>query len=129
METNTLRTGVAAVGVALAYGISCWRIFRRFRGDKFIECASITTFLLMGVIAVHRIPNVPSWVVKAILPLMGLFCWLSVYFGLQQAYHAIRHRKTNGKPCRKFRSWRQYPRTWAGSLQAPKLTQLIRAFG
>jgi hypothetical protein len=70
METNTLRTGVAAVGVALAYGISCWRIFRRFRGDKFIECASITTFLLMGVIAVHRIPNVPSWVVKAILPLM-----------------------------------------------------------
>jgi glucan phosphoethanolaminetransferase (alkaline phosphatase superfamily) len=95
METNTLRTVVAAVGVFLTYGISCWRIFSRFRGDKFIECASITTFLLVGVVAIYKIPNMPSWVVKAVLPLVFFFCWLSVYFGLQQAYCAIRERKTN----------------------------------
>lgn len=100
MDTNTSRTVVAAVGVFLTYGISCWRMFSRFKGDKFIECASITTFLLAAVFAVHKIPDVPSWAVKAILPLMVIFCWLSVYFGLQQAYHAIRHRKTNRQALR-----------------------------
>jgi hypothetical protein len=100
MDANTSRTLVAAVGVFLTYGISCWRMFSRFRGDKFIESASITTLLLVVVIAVHRIPDVPSWVVKAIFPLMAIFCWLSIYFGLQQAYQVIRHRKTDRQALR-----------------------------
>jgi hypothetical protein len=29
------------------------------------------------------------------LPLVAIFCWLSVYFGLQQVYHALRRRKTS----------------------------------
>lgn len=94
METNISRTVVAVTVVILGYGIFFLGIFRRFRGDRFIECASVTTFLLAVVLAVHRIPDVPSWIEKAILPLLVLSCWLSVYFGLQQVYRAVRHRKT-----------------------------------
>jgi ABC-type lipoprotein release transport system permease subunit len=93
METNSIGTIVGALGVLLAYGLSFWRIFNRFRGDKFIESATITTFLLAGAFSVHKIPDAPSWMAKAIFVLACCFCWLSVYFGLQQAYHAIRHRK------------------------------------
>lgn len=95
METNILKTVLAVVGVLLTYGLLCWRMFSRFRGDKFIEWASITTLLLAVVMAIYRMPNVPSWVVKAMVPLVVLSCWLSVYFGLQQAYHAVRHRKSD----------------------------------
>jgi len=91
---NILGTLLAVTVVVLGYAIIFWRIFRRFRGDRFIECASVTTFLLAVVMALYRIPNVPSWVVKSILTLLVFFCWLSVYFGLQQVYRALRHRKT-----------------------------------
>ena len=60
MDTrNVLRTLVAAEGRILTYGVSCWHFFSRFCGDKFIECASITTFLLMVVLELHRIPDAP----------------------------------------------------------------------
>jgi hypothetical protein len=94
MQANFVKNILAVVGVSLPYGLLCWRMFGRFRGDKFIEWASITTLLLAVVMGIYRIPNVPSWVMKAIIPLMFLSCWLSVYFGLQQAYHAIRHRRS-----------------------------------
>jgi len=95
VEANIAKNILAVVGVFLTYGILCWRMFSRFRGDKFIEWASITTLLLAVVMAIYKTPNVPSWVMKAMIPLVVLSCWLSVYFGLQQAYHAIRHRKSN----------------------------------
>ena len=90
-----LKTILAVIGVILAYGISFGRFFIRFRGDKFIECASVTAFLAVTVAALHRIPDVPGWVMKTILPLVVIFCWLSVYFGLQQVYRAVRRRKTS----------------------------------
>ena len=94
INSNAVPTILGAAGVVITYGIGLWRIFNRFRGGRFIECASATTLLLVGVMAVHRIPNTPNWVVKALLPLLALFCWLSVYFGLQQVYRALRHRKS-----------------------------------
>jgi hypothetical protein len=90
-----LKTILTVIGVVLAYGFSLGRLFIRFRGDKFIECASVTAFLVVAVAALHRIPDAPNWIVKAILPLVVIFCWLSVYFGLQQVYRAVRRRKTS----------------------------------
>jgi hypothetical protein len=89
------KTILVVIGVVLAYGISFGRLFFRFRGDKFIECASVTAFLVLAAAALTRVPDLPDWVVKSILPLVAIFCWLSVYFGLQQVYHALRRRKTS----------------------------------
>src|ERR1700686_2226066 len=95
IDAHTVRGIMGGLGVIFGYGFSLWRIFKRNRGDRFIEFGLSTTMLLLVVADLHRFPNMPDWVEPAILPLVFVFCTLSIFFGLQQGYRALRDRNRN----------------------------------
>jgi hypothetical protein len=95
IDEHYVRGIFGSIGLVLSYGFSLWRIFERNRRDRFVEFALITTMLLTIMFAIGRLPNVPAWVIPALLPLLALFCFLSLFFLFQQGYHAFRDRKRN----------------------------------
>ena len=93
LDDHSVRGIVRSLALVLTYFFLLWRIFQRNRKDKFIEFALITTMFLIIMFAISRLPNVPGWVIPALLPLLALFCFLSLFFLFQQGYQAFRHRK------------------------------------
>jgi hypothetical protein len=85
---------MGSVGLILAYGLALWRIFRRSRGDKFMEFACITTMLFVVTLRLLKIPNFPAWVLESLELLLALLAFVTVFFMLQQAYRALRRRRT-----------------------------------
>ena len=84
---------VGSIGLILAYGLSLWRIFRRSRGDKFMEFACITVMLFIVTLRLLRIPDFPTWVSEPLELLLGLLSFVTVFFMFQQVYRAIRRRR------------------------------------
>jgi hypothetical protein len=91
-DKQTAQEIMRSIGVVFVYGIAFWRIFQRNRGDRFVEYALITTMLLITVAELHRFPNIPSWVMTSLYPLIVIFCFLSLFFLFQQGYRWIRDR-------------------------------------
>lgn len=83
---------MGSIGVVFLYSTAFWRIFQRNRGDRFVEYALITTMLLIIMLELSRFPNIPSWVLTSLWPLMAIFCFLSLFFLFQQGYRWIRDR-------------------------------------
>jgi O-antigen ligase len=93
-SSSTATSGVVgALGLVLVYGFCFWRIFRNNLGDRFIECASITVMLMFAAMACMRIPHFPDWIQFSLMMLSGIMSFVSIFFGLQQAYRAIRSRR------------------------------------
>ena len=82
-----------SVAIVLFPGFIFWRIFQGNRGDRFVKFALITTMLLVIDYALWRIPNIPDWIVPALWPFIGLFCFLSLFFMFLQAFRTFRDRK------------------------------------
>lgn len=85
---------MGSVGVVLAYGVSLWRIFRRSRGDKFMEFACITVMLFVVVLRLLKIPHFPAWILQSIEVLLGLLSFVTVFFMFQQGFRSLRRRWT-----------------------------------
>jgi hypothetical protein len=94
VDSNIPRTIAGSAILVLGYGISLWRIFRQNRGDRFIETASVTIMVFVLTMAAMKIHS-PDWVLQFLQLLLGLLTFMSVFFGLQQGYRALRHRKAH----------------------------------
>jgi hypothetical protein len=82
------------VGISAFYIFSFWRIFVRNRGNRVIECGSITLAIFFIVLALWRIPDLAESVAPSLMLLVFLLCLLTIFFLLQQGYHALRRRKS-----------------------------------
>jgi hypothetical protein len=92
VDPSIAHTIMGSAVLILVYGISLWRIVRRNRGDRFIESASLTVMVFVLMVAAKKIPNSPTWVFQFLAVLMYALAFLSAFFGLQQAYHALSRR-------------------------------------
>jgi hypothetical protein len=89
---------VRSIGFFLFYAFIFWRIFKGNRGNRVIQCGSITLMLFLAMLALMRIPNFPveymAWLGLLLFPL----CLLTMFFLFQQGYRALRNRKIKGHP-------------------------------
>jgi hypothetical protein len=85
-------TGTVArsIGPFLFYGFMFWRLFRTNRGNRVIQCGSITLMLFLVMLALTRIPNIPIDYVAWLGPALFLLCMLTMFFLFQQGYRALR---------------------------------------
>jgi cation transport ATPase len=94
VDKNIVRGVVGSLGLVLFYGFSFWRIFKSNPGNKVIECGSITLIVFVVMLALFKVPNFPVWVLAWLGLLVFLLCLLTIFFLVQQGYHALRRRKT-----------------------------------
>jgi hypothetical protein len=81
------------IGLALLYSWFFWSTFKNNRGNRLIQCGSITLILLMVIVVLIRIPKVPFTYIEWLGVALLLFCLLTLFFLFQQGYHALRNRK------------------------------------
>jgi hypothetical protein len=92
-DSNIQRAIIGGVCLILAYSIAVWRIIKTNRGDKFIECGSITLMVFVLTMAAMRISYFPSWVIEFLQFLLYGLALASIFFGAQQGYHALSRSK------------------------------------
>ena len=91
---SAVRPIVSFLVVAVVYWLSLWRIIKGNRGNRVIECGSITLMLFFLMMLLVKVTNVPDWVLSSLGLLLFLLCLLTMFFLLLQAVQAIRHRKS-----------------------------------
>jgi hypothetical protein len=79
--------------VAVVYWLLFWRIIKSNRGNRVIECGSITLMLFFLMMLLIRLPSLPDWVLPSLGLLLFLLCLLTMFFLFVQGVQAIRHRK------------------------------------
>ena len=94
VDSNIARTIISSAVIVLAYGISLWRIFRHNRGDRFIESASMTVMVFVLTMTAVKIHS-PDWVLQFLEVLLYALTFVSVFFGLQQGYRALRRHRVH----------------------------------
>jgi len=80
--------------VAVVYWLLFWRIIKSNRGNRVIECGSITLMLAILMMLLMKLTNLPNWVLPSLGLLVFLLCLLTMFFLLVQGVQAIRHRKS-----------------------------------
>jgi hypothetical protein len=93
VDTNSVRGILDSIGLVLFYGFAFWRIFKGNPGNKVIECGSITLMVFVVALALFK-AKFPAWVLGWLFFLVFLLCLLTMFFLVQQAYRAVRRRKT-----------------------------------
>ena len=88
-----VRPIVSFLIVAVVYWLSLWRIIKGNRGNRVIECGSITLMLFFLIMLLMKLSNVPDWVLPSLGLLLLLLCLLTMFFLLVQGVQAIRRRK------------------------------------
>jgi amino acid transporter len=85
---------VRATGIVVLNGFIFWRLVRRYRGDKFILCGSITILLFLVMMTLSRIPQInDDYTAWLAVPLFVL-CVLSIFYLFQQLYSEHKQRST-----------------------------------
>jgi hypothetical protein len=85
-------TVLRSIGLFLLYAYMFWRLFKDNRGNRVIQCGSITLMLFLVMVALMRIPHFPVDCVAWLGPALFLLCMLTMFFLLQQGYRALRNR-------------------------------------
>jgi cation transport ATPase len=93
MTPTDPRTVVKSLGLFLLYAFMFWRLFKDNRGNRLIQCGSITLMLFLVMMALMRIPHLPIDYVAWLGPALFLLCMLTMFFLFQRGYRALRHRK------------------------------------
>jgi hypothetical protein len=91
---SILRPIASFLVVAVVYWLSLWRIIKGNRGNRVIECGSITLMLFFLMMLLMKFPNLPDWVLSSLGLLLFLLCLLTMFFLVVQGVQAIRHRKS-----------------------------------
>ena len=89
-----VRPIVSFLMVAVVYWLSLWRIIKGNRGNRVIECGSITLMLFFLMMLLMKLTNLPDWVLPSLGLLLFLLCLLTMFFLVLQGVQAIRHRKS-----------------------------------
>ena len=79
--------------VAVVYWLLFWRVIESNRGNRVIECGSITLMLAILMMLLMKLTNLPNWVLLSLGLLVFVLCLLTMFFLLVQGVQAIRHRK------------------------------------
>jgi hypothetical protein len=85
-------TVLRSIGLFLLYAYMFWRLFKDNRGNRVIQCGSITLMLFLVMVALMRIPSFPVDYVAWLGPALFLLCMLTMFFLFQQGYRALRSR-------------------------------------
>ena len=85
-------TAARSIGLFLFYAFIFWRLFKDNRGNRVIQCGSITLMLFLVMLALMRIPELPIDYVAWLGPALFLLCMLTMFFLFQQGYRALRKR-------------------------------------
>jgi hypothetical protein len=91
IDPKTVRD-VRGIGLFLLYTFIFWRLFREYRGNRVIQCGSITLMLFLVIVALTQIPHVPFDYMAWLWPALFLLCMLTMFFLFQQGYRALRKR-------------------------------------
>jgi hypothetical protein len=75
-----------SIGIIVLNGFIFWRLVRRYRGDKFILCGSITIILFLLMMALSRIPQINDDYAPWIATTLFLLCVLTMFYLFQQLY-------------------------------------------
>jgi hypothetical protein len=89
-----LRPIASFLVVAIIYWLSLWRIIKGNRGNRVIECGSITLMLFFLMMLLMKLTNLPDWVLPSLGVLLFLLCLLTMFFLFLQGVQAIRHHKS-----------------------------------
>lgn len=92
-----LRPITSVLLVAVVYCLSFWRIIRRNRGNRVIECGSITLMLFFLMMFLMQVKNLPDYVLPSVGLLAFLLAMLTMVFWLLQGVQAIRHRRSRAE--------------------------------
>ena len=93
---NTSENSVPFVGtilVFLGYATFFWRTFMSNRGNRLVECGSMTliaTFAFLAVASLSHLGKVPDWLILLWLMLVFLLCLSTLFFLTQRVYQAVR---------------------------------------
>jgi hypothetical protein len=75
------------------YALFFWRVFKKNPGNRVVECGVITLAVFFAMIPLSKLQDPPDWVFAPWLILVILLCFSTLFFVVQRAYRAIRHRK------------------------------------
>ena len=86
--------GIAgAIAATLLYGLSFWRIVRKNRGNKVVECGIMAIMVTLATAFLLKYVDLPDWALVAFIVLLLLLCMATLFFVAQRAYCALRSRK------------------------------------
>ena len=91
---SNLRSAASFLFVAVVYWLCLWRVIKGNRGNRVIECGSITLMLSFLMMLLMKVANLPDWVLSSLGMLIFLLCLLTMFFLLLRGVHAIRNRKS-----------------------------------
>jgi hypothetical protein len=89
-----LRPIASFLVVAVIYWLSLWRIIKGNRGNRVIECGSITLMLFFLMMLLMKATNLPDWVLPSLGVLLFVLCLLTMFFLFLQGVQAVRHRRS-----------------------------------
>jgi len=89
--SSSLINAVIVCGLYIAY---FWRIFKKNRGNKLIECGVITLTAFFAMLLLSQIPGAPEWAFGSLIILVVLLCISTLFFLAQRITGAI-GRKTS----------------------------------
>ena len=79
--------------IVFLYAVYFWRIFKQNPGNRVVECGVITVALFLLMVPLSRFEDIPDWLFGAWIILVVLLCFSTLFFVVQRAYRAFRHRK------------------------------------
>jgi hypothetical protein len=93
-NASTAGTVVSGFGAMAGYFYLFWHTFRSNRGNKLVECGTITVAVfLIFLVFCQRTPgspdHVPDWIFLAYIPLVVLLCFTTLFFLAQRIWRAL----------------------------------------
>src|SRR5438067_301287 len=79
-SASGVRPIVSFLVVAVVYWLSLWRIMKGSRGNRVVECGSITLMLFFLMMLLMKVKSVPDWVLPSLGLLLFLLCLLTMFF-------------------------------------------------
>jgi hypothetical protein len=92
-NASTAGAIVSCFGVTAGYFYFFWRTFRRNRGNKLVECGTITVAVFFAMVPFSRIPgstnHIPDWIFLPYILLVVLLCFTTLFFLAQRIWRAL----------------------------------------
>lgn len=89
MQGNIGSSIVATLCVSGLYVAYFWRILKRNKGNKLIECGVLTLMVFFAMIGLTEIPGFPEWAFLMLILLVILLCVSTLFFPAQRIIRAI----------------------------------------
>jgi hypothetical protein len=96
IDSREIESVGIALGAALLYSLSFWRIFKQNPGNRLVECGYMTLMVFYAIIPLTRFDHIPDRLFASWLILLILHCFATLFFAVQRWFGGPRHRKD---PC------------------------------